>query len=64
MVKSGFFLRKKPLIVVLPEYSYWRTASPPVVVTALDLVGAIVDGRIAVFIGIRPGIVGAITTLV
>jgi hypothetical protein len=26
LVKGGFFLGKKPLSTVLPEYSYWRTA--------------------------------------
>jgi hypothetical protein len=25
-VKGGFFLRKKPVRIVLPEYSYWKTA--------------------------------------
>ena len=56
-------MMKKPLSVVLPEYIYWRTALAPVVVPADHLVVAIVDRRIAVGIGIWPGIVGAITTL-
>jgi hypothetical protein len=60
-VKCGFFLRKKPLSIELPEYSYWRTALPPVVVAAYGVVGVIVYGRIAVRIGIWPAIVGAIT---